>query len=107
LDSERGGRALVAAGNRRLPLLQRVGLGMSFAQDEITAQINAIKGEWRQTVSSLDSNADAPSGLTRPEFKEVARVQNVSCNARPPAPPARDRCAVQLTSRCRLRSGGN
>ncbi len=59
---------------------------MSVAQDEITAQINAIKGEWSQTVSSLDSNEDAPSGLTRPEFKEVARVRNVSCHARPPAP---------------------
>lgn len=81
-----GGRALVAEGYRRLPLLQRVGLRMSVAQDEITAQINAIKGEWSQTVSSLDSNEDAPSGLTRPEFKEVARVRNVSCHARPPAP---------------------
>lgn len=57
---------------------------MSIAQDEITAQIKAIKGEWQQTFINLDSTDDAPSGLTRSEFKEVAHVRAVSCHARRP-----------------------
>ena len=71
---------------------------MSVAQDEIAAQIESIKAEWQQTVQGFESTADAPSGLSRSDFKEVAHARGPFSVSQARLPPrSRGRTAGPLT----------